>query len=471
MPTLIHCAAAIPLLVLLLGGATASAQNVEKILSNGPDADKLRIAIVGDGFTEAEMPEYVQRVKDVVLDGVFLQDAVFHKNHTAFNVYRIDAVSAESGVTQIQYNENGTSSDKSDDTIQTCSADADCNGRNVCSAGQCRIERDTALHYRYSGSWSHCWMERSSNTNALLQAILDSSGVDPEYVVVILNETGGGGCGGGGRVVVTRAGGYSTLAHEFGHGVGTLFDEYTRARPYAGNPVNSKNCSTELDAAAVAWSDLLDPAATLPTTFDASTMDPVSSAGMFEGCKTYNSGIYRPVNNCRMKSSGNQFCPVCGRYISELLEPYHNDTYLASFNYPGAACSGVGGAKPLYTSRAIAQNNTAAGISLLCPARRHRNEAGAWSSYVFGVAWVVDRHPTENVCCQIRTKNPAGAGVAGVEVCTAGSSSSYQTLTVSYPKVNDPYTFSHYYMSCSVPPVNGSAASSVHTYRIYEQRF
>ena len=68
-----------------------------------------------------------------------------------------------------------------------------------------------------------------------MQDALDTWVPDRHYVLVILNETRGGGCGGGGFQIVTRGSSWAVMAHEFGHGVGGLADEYCRAGTHTGN--------------------------------------------------------------------------------------------------------------------------------------------------------------------------------------------------------------------------------------------
>jgi hypothetical protein len=171
-----------------------------------------------------------------------------------------------------------------------------------------------------------------------------------------------------------------------------------------------------------------------------------------------------------MRGNGNQFCPVCSRILAGVVQTHLDTTYTSAFNYPGALCKGVGTTQPTYTSTAQAQNGTTSTVTLNCPSRRI-NDGGGFPTYVFGRAWVIDRHPTSDVCCHVETKNPGGASYVGGTVCSTGASTGAQTLLVDFPKVNDPYTYSHFQMVCSVPPTSAGAASALHTYRIYTQRF
>ena len=169
------------LLVLLASAAVATAQT--KIIDNGPDASKKVMVVLGDGYAAgADQTKFNTDVDNLLKNGVFGND-FFKENQNAFNVYRFNLISAESGVSQKVYNENGTPNNGSDDTVTSTTI------------------KNTALKYIWSGSWAHCWLEGSANTEALIQAaIAPLAKVD--YLVIILNQDSYGGCGGGGRQVV-----------------------------------------------------------------------------------------------------------------------------------------------------------------------------------------------------------------------------------------------------------------------------
>jgi hypothetical protein len=454
---------------LLSFASAARAQTVTPVLLNGPDAEKKVVVVIGDGYKDTEQATWATWVKTNVVDGMFGTDEYFRANHTAFNIYRIDLASAESGVSIKRYTADSckTSEDTDDVADTTCTAT---------STKPC-YTHDTALDFVFTNCWGRCWMEGSSNTSSQLKTILDQLVPKRDYVLRVLNVlTGeGGGCGGGGSLTVTRGENWQTIAHEFGHMISGLYDEYTASAyastKYSGT-VNTRNCSTDLSTNVV-WNGLMTPGISVPpaTVYDAMTMDIDDTVGMFEGCKTYGKGIYRPVQNCRMRSENSgQFCPVCVQTMNATLSgfPDSNADFMYYANIPGAECRGTGAS---YTSGANVTNTGTSSSTVLCPARRIQDSAGNFSNTLFGEVFVIDRSSTADVCCQMFARTPNGNTEYGSTACSTGSSTADQRVKLDLPKVRNPYTFAHFAMKCTLPPASGGAASSVATYRIVQQRY
>src|SRR5262249_41543114 len=107
---------------------------------------------------------------------------------------------------------------------------------------------------------------------------------------------------------------------ENGHGIGGLWDEYAVAGAWTGGATNSRNCSTDTSRAGNFWSRFIAPATTVPTTFGPG-MDSNRTVGIFQGCGTKTSGIYRPVDNRRMRGNLPDYCPVCQTLMRKPLYP------------------------------------------------------------------------------------------------------------------------------------------------------
>lgn len=284
------------------------------IMASGAPGPKITLAVVGDGYSAADQATYNDTVDALLTRGVFGHDC-FAEDAAGFRVVRINLISAESGVSQRRYDEHGTPLDKSDDTITS------------------ETPKNTALGYIYSGSWAHCWMEEGANTATLLDAALDRWVPDYDLVVVILHESGWGGCGGGGFHVVTSGYGWDVLAHEFGHGAAGLADEYCMAGTWTGGEPSSVNITTNTDRATLKWRRFVNPATPVPTGVNPAPgsggcpdwnqgprpagWSSSDDAGLFEGASHSDSGVYRPVEDCRMRGNTPPYCPVCYTEIKQ----------------------------------------------------------------------------------------------------------------------------------------------------------
>ncbi|HEX7288782.1 MAG TPA: M64 family metallopeptidase [Candidatus Angelobacter sp.] len=301
---------ALAFLVLLLAtGASAQcvAPTCTEIVHNGPAGTKQVLVVMGDGYAAGDQTKYNNDVQTLVIDGVFGHD-FFREDQNAFNIFRLNLVSHDSGVSQRVYDEHGTPMNGADDTIVSTTI------------------KDTALRYIWSGSWAHCWLEGSADTSTRVQNALAASVPSYNFVVVLLNQDSYGGCGGGGFQVVPRGVTWPVLAHEYGHGIGGLADEYTGAGAYTGGPTNANNCSTVTDRNTNFWKRFISPGTAVPTTFSAG-MDSNRTVGIFEGCGTRDTGIYRPVESCRMRSNSPNYCPVCYTKMKKSLYSSVGDNF------------------------------------------------------------------------------------------------------------------------------------------------
>ncbi len=291
-----------------------------QILASGPPGIKKNIAVLGDGFAAgADQTTYNDKVDELLIDGVFGHD-YFYEDAQAFNIYRVNLISKESPVSTRVYDEKGTPTDASDDTIVSTTL------------------RDTALGYIFSGSWAHCWLEPGANTGARVNAALEKWAPDYDLVLIILNESRYGGCGGGGFQIVPLGVHWSVMAHEFGHGTGGLADEYCASGTYSGGEPGAVNLTINTNRASTKWGNFVAPATPLPTgTGDCAGYTAGSKpagwsddqdAGLFEGGGTNSRGIYRPAINCRMRSNSPPYCPVCYTQLKRLMDPSTQRTFL-----------------------------------------------------------------------------------------------------------------------------------------------
>lgn len=277
------------------------AYSVTVLRAAGPPGAKRNLAILGDGLTAADQAAYNTWVDTTVMAGVFAHD-YFFEDASAWNIYRVNLESTDSGVSTRTYDEHGTPADASDDTISS------------------ETVRNTALGMILSGSWAHCWLEYGTNTEARIKKALDRWVSDYQFVLIVLSNPGFGGCGGGGRAHVPMGVDWATIAHEFGHGIGGLADEYSDGAWTAGDP-GVVNLTTNTNRATLKWRQFVDPTTPVPTgvgsaaNYDQGTRPATwnsnTDVGLFEGGGTNNTGVYRPVESCRMNSNTPAYCPVC----------------------------------------------------------------------------------------------------------------------------------------------------------------
>ncbi len=286
--------------------------SMTQILSSGPTGTKVNIAVLGDGFADgADQTKYNNKVNDLLFNGLFKNDYYF-EDIQAFNVFRVNLISVDSGVGTKTYN-NGT-------LLST-------------------VTKNTALGYYYSGSWSHCWLEGGPNTGTLVNNALNLWVPDHELVLILLNNPGFGGCGGGGFAVLPLGVTWDTVAHEFGHGLGGFCDEYCETdTTYTGGEPGCVDNTINTNRATLKWGRFVNPATPVPTGVGKcadytqgarpTDWDDNQSVGLFEGAGTVNRGIYRPVINCRMRSNLPPYCPVCYTHMKSINDAKTQRTFL-----------------------------------------------------------------------------------------------------------------------------------------------
>jgi IgA Peptidase M64/FG-GAP-like repeat len=306
------------------------ADSVTQLRVAGPVGTKRNLAILGDGFAAADQATYNNWVQTTLMDGVFGRD-YFFEDASAWNIFRVNLESVDSGISTRVYDEHGTPADASDDTITS------------------DVTRNTALGIIFSGSWAHCWLEYGPNSGTLIQNALDAWVPDDSFVLIVLNTMGFGGCGGGGRAHVTLGSGWDVIAHEFGHGLGGLADEYCVDGAYVPGGSEPVNLTANSNPATTKWRNFISPPTPIPTglgncagynqgTKPAGWSDD-QSVGLFEGGGTNQTGVFRPVIDCRMRGNSPPFCPVCytsfKRQYDDWTGHHFRNCYAGDFNGDG----------------------------------------------------------------------------------------------------------------------------------------
>ena len=246
------------------GAVTRAAWAVTTIIDNGDPANRIDLIFLGDGYTQAELGIYAAHVENVVW-GLF-SDAPLASYSSYFNVHRIDVVSNESGV------------DEPDQGIF----------------------RDTALDMRFGCG-------EVTRLLCIDTAKVDAASVlapDVDLTIALANSSRYGGAAytwrGLATVAADNAFATEIALHELGHAFAGLGDEYfflddaTFTGPEPPNPNISIYESGIQLAQQAKWFRWLD----------------MPIVGSFEGASLHQFGIYRPVDNSKMRSLGAPFGPV-----------------------------------------------------------------------------------------------------------------------------------------------------------------
>ena len=188
------------------------------------------------------------------------------------------------------------------------------------------------------------YSERYLTTSAM-QKVYDALGTVPfEHIVVLVNTPVYGG-GGIYNSITIMGSDHPTfkqvLVHEFGHAFGGLGDEYFYGEqtetPYPADTEPWEPNLTTLKDFASKWQDLLPEGTPVPTPVDSleqqdvrkiwNTLSPEQKSllnrrvGVYEGAGYQAHGVYRPVQECRMKiNECEEFCPVCARALERMMD-------------------------------------------------------------------------------------------------------------------------------------------------------
>ncbi len=279
----------------------ADAQTVTELLRNGANGDKFNLVIIGDGFAAGnDQTTYNNFVQNTIIRDLFdeTRNGAYREIMGAFNIFRVNVDSAQSGITTVDANGNVTNA------------------------------VNTFLGYRFSGNWNRCWMEPGPNSNTILTNTLNNLVPGWTHAFIILNTASFGGCRRGNQLAITMGGTWTVAAHEMGHMIGNLGDEYTGAANYTGTEPSVVDLTINTNRNTLKWKAFVNPNTALPTpaTFGG---DPVEDAGLFAGGTNggtrYATGIFRPSLNSRMNSNAPEFDSI-GYDQMRNVAAQHQDT-------------------------------------------------------------------------------------------------------------------------------------------------
>lgn len=198
---------------------------------------------------------------------------------------------------------------------------------------------DTGISIPHKGQWFNTAMgsnydtfysERYLTTLKLKRVHDLLAGIPYEHIIILGNTENYGGGGIYNSYMMSSAHHAKTrpvIVHEFGHSFGGLGDEYyyddqyetmypTDTEPWEPNLTTLVNFDAK-------WKDMLteQQLKNVPTQPDGK--DLYTKVGVYEGGGYQSKGVYRPVQECRMKiNEAPIFCPVCDRAIRRIVDYY-----------------------------------------------------------------------------------------------------------------------------------------------------
>ena len=177
------------------------------------------------------------------------------------------------------------------------------------------VPHDTLWRNTLAGSHFDTFYTQRYITTASMRKIHDAAGTVPfEHIILMANTSlyGGGGIFNFITFMVSDHATFNpVLVHEFGHAFGGLGDEYYYDDQY----------SSQYPADTEPW----EPNLTTLVNFDSKWKDmiPSGEAGLYEGGGYQSKGVYRPAEDCRMKTNTcPDFCPVCVRSLNRTIDFY-----------------------------------------------------------------------------------------------------------------------------------------------------
>jgi hypothetical protein len=307
-------------------------EQVITVEQNGPPADKVDLLILGDGYTQNEIPKFKASVEAMV-EALFATSP-FKEHRDDFNIWALAPVANNSGVSRPS---TGT-------------------------------YHDSPLGVTYDAFGSERYVLTTDNRN--FRRIASSAPYDFVEIIVNSETYGGGGIFGLFSTVSENSDwGNYIFIHEFGHHFAGLADEYYTSSVAYMAPDNilepyEPNVTAFLKGQALKWQHLVKDEVPLPTNWpktefenymtgsqnkrrkirkenkpesemnklfteeqkaiDAmfSSADHNNVSGAFEGANYSANGYYRSEMNCIMFTRTDYFCQVCQQSIIDMIELY-----------------------------------------------------------------------------------------------------------------------------------------------------
>ena len=259
-----------------------------EVLNNDDSDEAVDIVIIPDGYAKDEMDKFKKDSEKFA--GYLFNASPYKENKDKFNIWGIEAPSKESGT--------------------------DIPAENI-------WKNTIANSQFYMFDLDRYLM---TNDNKALHNIASNAPYDQIFILVNTKKYGGGAIYNHYSVCVSDNN-YSEyiFTHEFGHGFAGLGDEYYTSDvaynefyPLDVEPLDP-NLTTLVNFDSK-WKNMIDEKTPIPTPGKKEFKE---SLGVFEGGGYVAKGVYRPMQDCSMKSiSVDNFCPVCKYAIKQMIDFY-----------------------------------------------------------------------------------------------------------------------------------------------------
>ena len=262
--------------------------NIFNVLNSGEPEKAVDIVIIPEGYTKDEMDKF--KIDCEKFANYLFNASPYKENIDKFNIYGVEAPSKE----------NGT----------------DIPAQN--------IWKNTIVNSMFYTFDLDRYLMTSDNKT--LRDIASNVPYDQIFILVNTSKYGGGAIYNHYSVCVSDNN-YSEyiFTHEFGHGFAGLGDEYYTSDvaynefyPLDVEPLDPN--LTTLVNFDLKWKEMIDSETPIPTP---STKENKNKIGAYEGGGYVANGVYRPMQDCSMKSiSVDNFCPVCKHAIKRMIDFY-----------------------------------------------------------------------------------------------------------------------------------------------------
>ena len=259
--------------LLLLATVPIRAQyTVHTLQETGPQAERFTFLLVSEGYTESELPTFLNDARNVMDD--FFTTSPFDAYKSYFNVQAVTVASNESGMDDLNRG----------------------------------IFRDTYFHVEIGGEEGF-HVRFGPGGEERFNKILAELGMEwwNSISMTLVNDDTPAGT----PYIVSGKPDFYAAVHEIGHQFAKLSDEY-----YIGLPAyESFNLTMETRREHIKWRHWIDDDTPIPTPFEDAYINRV---GLWPFPST-TTGLHTPQFACKMKHPSAPFCAVCREHVVKEL--------------------------------------------------------------------------------------------------------------------------------------------------------